>query len=93
MFVGTLMSINCTPSSAVAATTAYVLFPHVNVSTPDALPSSSKLFAPSVAVPNGIMFAGSLMSIICTPLSPSDPTIAYVLEPKVNVSTSSSPSR
>ena len=38
------------------------------------------------------MAVGSLMSIIWTPLSAEDATMAYVLEPIVNVATSSGPS-
>ena len=61
------------------------------MSTPNAPESSSNPPAPSVAESFATMFSGSLMSIIWTPLSTLLATMAYVLEPIVNVSTSCAP--
>ena len=65
---------------------AYVLEPITNVSTPYA-PSSSSLPL-SVILSFATIAAGSLMSIIWTPSSTVAVTMAYVLEPITNVSTS-----
>ena len=88
MSVGSLMSIIWTPSSALLATIAYVLEPITNVETAYGWLSSSNPFTPSVSASFATMAAGSLMSIIWTPLSPRLKTMAYVLEPITNVSTS-----
>ena len=87
-----LMSSTWTLSLRLLATIAYVLEPIVNTSTPLAPLSfgGSACFKLSFAT----MFVGSLMSIIWTP--PKFPcvsaaTIAYVLEPITNVSTSVAP--
>ena len=79
MFVGLLMSINWIPSSTLDETIAYVRFPHVNVSTPPAPSSSVNPFALSVSASSGTMAVGSLMSIIWTPSSSTDATMAYML--------------
>ena len=83
------MSIICTPvPPPYAVTIAYVLAPIVNISTSSGYVSTteSKLNAFLAT-----MFSGSLMSIICTPLSKYAATIAYVLAPIVNISTSLAP--
>ena len=85
MFVGSLMSIIWTPSSALLATMAYVLEPIVNVSTSFAPSSSSESVSSILSF--ATMFVGSLMSIIWTPSSFHAATMAYVLEPIVNTST------
>ena len=70
---------------------AYVLEPIVNTSTPlapsrfGASPAAFSILAVAV------MSVGSLMSIIWTPSSTLPATMAYVLEPIVNVSTSDAP--
>ena len=69
MSIGSLMSINWIPSSVLDATIAYVRFPHVNVSTPAAPPSSVNPFDPSVSASSGTMSSGSVILIICTPES------------------------
>ena len=73
------------------ATIAYVLASIVNISTAYAPLSSSNPSRPSVACCIGLGEAGLLISIICTPLSIDAATMAYVLAPIVNVSTSLAP--
>ena len=69
-----------------SVTIAYVLEPTVKVSTP--LIGELSLvnpLTPSVSASFATMFAGSLISIICTPESSPAVTIAYVLVPITNV--------
>ena len=80
-------SIICTPLSSTAVTMAYVLEPIVNVLIPHAPSSISE--GSSVNEIVALMFVGSLTSIICTPSSANDVTMAYVLASTVNVSTPS----
>ena len=92
--VGSLISRICTVSAVYPVTIAYVLVPIVNVSIP---PGYTKFALVNSSF--ATMFAGSLMSIICTPLdipsvSPQSPiavTIAYVLAPIVNMSEAYAP--
>ena len=86
------MSIIWTPSSARAATSAYVLEPIVAMAMPSAPSSSSNPPAPSVTEEVGAGRAGSVMSIIWTPSSNPLATSAYVLEPIVAMAMPSAPS-
>ena len=77
-----------TPSSLIDATMAYVLPPIVKVSTSFAPSSCVNPFAPSVSASLATIFVGSEISIIWTPSSLIDVTMAYVLPPIVKISTS-----
>ena len=90
---GSVMSIICTPSSNTVVTTAYVL-PDISVmATPCAPPSWVKPSVSSVIAATGTGAAGSVMSIICTPLSLSVVTTAYVLPDISAMATSAAPPR
>ena len=80
-------SISCTPSSSYDATIAYHVPPTSNVATSLAPSSISNPSTPSVANPFATGNAGFVISMICTPSSFFDATIAYTLLPITNVLT------
>ena len=88
---GYVMSMICTPSSSKAATMPYVFLSMLNTSTSFAPPSASNPPEPSNAADTGAGSSGSVMSMICTPLSAQAATMPYVLPPTLYTSTSAAP--